>query len=209
MQKLEIVNHLLQTVGERRVVSLTTGNPSVVQAVQALDGYDTDFQSKGWYFNTNRAVELTQSSGGEVLVPDSCLEVIPTSVRLANSSPMNKVRYAQRGNRIYDSWKNTYTIGHALIVDMVVRLPVEELPTVAAVYLKHMAAEQYAVDDEADMIKIDKLQQRTMLAFHNLKAAQLKAQAINALDSPAAQQMRYRIGQHQGSNPMLPGGRFS
>lgn len=206
--KLELVNHLLQVTGERRAVSLDTGNPSVIQAEQALDSYNEEFQTKGWWFNTNRAQTLTHNNAGEILLPPSVLEFTVTAARLGWSQPQDKTRYARRGNRLYDSWRNTFEIGHPVVGDLVILLAIEDLPAVAQQYLKHLSAEQYCVDDDADNIKVDKLQQRTMLAFHNLKAAEMKAQATNALDSPAAQQLTYRMGQHQGYNPMLPGGRF-
>lgn len=206
--KLELVNHLLQVTGERRTVSLDTGNPSVIQAEQALDSYNEDFQTKGWWFNTNKAQTLTHNNAGEILLPPSILEFTVTAARLDWSQPMEKTRFVRRGNRLYDSWNNTYNIGHAVVGDLVIRLEIEDLPAVAQQYLKHYAAEQYCIDDDADNIKVDKLSQRSMLAFHRLKAAEMKAEATNALDSPSAQQLRYRMGQTQGYNPMLPGGRF-
>lgn len=206
--KLDLVNHLLQVVGERKVVSLNTGNPSVVQAEQALDGYNEDFQTKGWWFNTNRSMNLTHNNAGEILLPPSCIEFTLASHRLSYANTADKTRYTRRGNRVYDTWQNTFNIGHSMLCDMVVLLEIEDLPAVAQQYLKHYAAEQYCIDDDGDNIKVDKLRERTMLAYHRLKAAEMKALAVNALDSPAAQQMLYRTGQGYSNNLTLPGGRY-
>lgn len=206
--KLDLVNHLLQVVGERRVTSLETGHPSVVQAIQALDSWNKDFQGKGWWFNRNRDVKLLPINTGEILVPDTALEVQITKQENDYLSPDSKVRYARRGNRMYDSWENTFNIGKALYVDMLLLLDIEDLPQVAASYLKHWAAENYYVDDDGDLQKAAKLQERTMFAWHDLKAAQMRIESTNALDTPAARSLLYRIGQSgNSSNLMLPGGR--
>ncbi|WKV16999.1 tail protein [Nostoc phage NMeng1] len=207
--KLSIVNHLLRTVGERRVSTLNTGHPSVVQAIDALESHDRDFQARGWWFNTNRDVTLTQNNRGEVLIPETTLEFTVTASRLHGSSPADKSRYVKRGNRIYDSHKNTFEIGFPLYADMVIQLPIEDLPHVAAAYLKHMAAEAFFVDDDGDITKANKLNEHKTLAWHALKAAEMKALSTNALDSPAARELTYRIRSVSTStNPMLPGGRF-
>lgn len=206
---LSIVNHMLTAIGERKVVSLETGHPSVAQARDALTGWNKDFQTRGWWFNTNNAVTLVTDNRGEVLLPDSILSFKVADAWLQYASPEDKKRYVQRGKRVYDTVKNTFTIQQSIKADIVVLLPVEELPHPAAAYLKHMAAEQFVTDDDGDQIKVNKLNERTVAAWHRLMAEELKNQSTNALDSPAASLLRYRIRQTSGpSNPMLPGGRF-
>lgn len=200
--KLDLVNHLLQTVGERRVVSLETGNPSVVQAEQALDAYNEELQTKGWWYNTNKGMTLTHTFTGEILLPPSCLEFTMSGRQWANTR--EKTRYVRRGDKVYDSWENTFIIGHTIVADLVLLLSIEDLPAVAQQYLKHYAAEQYNVDDDGDMAKVSKLQERTMMAFHRLKAAEMKHEATNALDSPAAQHLLWGNG---GYGRIFPGGR--
>lgn len=206
--KLDLVNHLLQVVGERRVTTLETGHPSVVQAIQALDSWNKEFQGKGWWFNKNRDVKLLPTNTGEILVPATALEIQVTKYINDNLSPYNKVRYSRRGNRMYDTWENTYTIGNPIWADITILLDIEDMPQVAASYLKHLAAQNYYVDDDGDLNKASKLEERTMIAWHALKAAQLRIESTNALDSPSAQQLLYRIGQSTTHNPVFPGGRY-
>lgn len=207
--KLTLVNHLLRTVGEAGALTLETGHPSVVQAINALDSYNKDFQSKGWWFNTNKNIALVPNNLGEILLPDECLEFTITATILGRLSPREKSRYVKRGKRLYDSWQNTFTISKQVVSDLVILLEIEDLPQVAATYLKHWTAQEYYVDDDGDLNKSSKLEERTMTAWHALKAAQLKAESTNALDSPAAQNLRYRIRQAGlQTNPMLPGGRL-
>lgn len=192
--KLELVNHLLQVVGERRVVSLETGHPSVIQAIQALESWNKDFQGAGWWFNTNRNVRMVPNNLGEVLIPTEALSFSITQHQLDWMQPASKMQYVKRGKRLYDSWNNTYTFNKTLQADIVILLDYEDLPQVAASYLKHWAAEQYYVDDDGDIQKANKLQERTALAWHALKAEEMRVMSVNALDSPAAQNLRYRIG---------------
>lgn len=208
--QLSIVNHLLQTAGERRVITLETGNPSVLQAVQAVESASRDIQAHGWWFNTNRAFRLLPNNIGEIQLPNDCLSFTIARHVIQYQNVYNKTRFSRRGTRIYDSQNNTFNIGQYLdhlYVDMVMELAIEDLPQIAASYIKHYAAEAYCVDDDGDKEKVAKLSERTMLAYHSLKAAQMRSEATNALDSPSAQQLRYRIrsGGYNG-NPYLPGG---
>lgn len=209
VDKLALVNHLLQTVGERRVLTLETGHPSVTQAVQALESYDEDFQGRGWWFNRNQAMKLLPNNLGQILLPKEALSFQVTHVHLQNLGPSEKARYTRRGGMVYDSVLNTNIIGKPIVADLIVRLDIEDLPSIAASYLKHWAAENYYVDDDGDNQKSNKLGERRMLAFHALKAEELRVEATNALDSPAAQHLTHRVGQAQGNNPVIPGGRYS
>jgi len=206
--KLTIVNHLLKTVGERKTLTLETAHPSVVQAIDALESWDRDFQGKGWWFNKNKGMTLSPTNTGEVLVPAECLEFVITQGIGAWSPVRDKTRYVRRGNRLWDSWDNTWNIGGPVKADLVIQLAIEELPQAAASYLKHLTAENYYVDDDGDLSKAQLLKGRTQFAWNALKAAELKAENTNALDSPQAQYMRYRIQQSGSpSNPTWPGGR--
>lgn len=202
------MNHLLQVVGERKVVSLETGHPSVVQALQALDGYDFDFQGRGWWFNTNKGMKLLPNNLGEVLLPAETMSFMVTQVRQQWLRSHEKGRYTMRGRRLYDTILNTHLIGVPVVADLVVQLPVDDLPPVAISYLKHWAGQEFYNDDDGDAQKYQQLRERTGLAWQALKAEELKVLALNALDSPAAMQLTHRIGQYSGQYLTNPGGRI-
>lgn len=207
--RLSLVNHLLQVVGERRVVTLDNGHPSVIQATQALDGYNRDFQGLGWWFNKNRNQTLVQDNRGEIMIPSETLNFQIADGYLRNASPLEKMRYVRRGNRVYDSIANTYEIGRPIVADLTILLEVEDLPQVAASYLKHWAAKNYYEDDDGDNTKAERLDQRVNLAWGALQSAQIATLGVNALDGQHAQNLRYRIGSMSSpSNPMFPGGRI-
>jgi len=209
--KRSIVNHMLATVGERRVLTLETGHPSVFQAVQALDGYDLDFQLQGYWFNTNYNQTLVHDNRGEILLPNECLSFQITAEVLQQSKASAKMRYVRRSGKIYDAVLNTFNIGKPLVADIVVRLDIEDIPPVAQRYLKHYAAVQYYVDDDGDTSKASLLQYRVDEAKAALNAEIMRVMNTNSLQSPAAQNLLYRIqgngaGSGYAGNPFIPGG---
>lgn len=207
--ELELVNHMLRTVGNESTSTLETQHPDVTQARGALEGYNRDFQSAGWWFNKNYGVRWLPEVSGIIRVPDTVMDFTLAAPEVGYLTADQKHRYTKRNGRVFDNHRHTDNIGHALYVDLTVFLPVEDLPDVAAAYLKHYAAGEYYIDDDGDMAKADKLRERTEDSFAKLKNAVLRHVKPNALQAPFANELRYRIGQFGSpSNPMLPGGRY-
>jgi hypothetical protein len=207
IDELDIVNQMLRVTGRRTTSTLVTQHPNVTQALDALHSTDTDFQSKGWWFNKEYNFKLLPDLTGEIILPDDALEIIITSDDLQIKTGIEKARYVKRGNRLYDSIQHTRMIGAPVYVDIITQIAIEDMPAVASTYLKHYAAHTYYLDDDGDKSKADELEKRTKMAWGFLQAAQLKAVASNALDSPSAQQLTYRIRQSRGGRyPNLIGG---
>lgn len=207
--ELELVNHLLRTVGNESTSTLETQHPDVMQARGALEGYNKDFQSSGWWFNRSYGVRWVPEVSGIIRVSDTVMEFTLAGVEAGYLSPEAKHRYTKRSGRVFDSYRHTDNIGHDLIVDVTEFRPIEDLPEVAATYLKHWAAGEYYIDDDGDMAKADRLRERTENAFANLKQAALRNVKPNALQTPFANKLNHRIGQFGSpSNPVFPGGRF-
>lgn len=207
--ELELVNHLLSTVGENTTPTLQTQHPSVIQAKRALGTYNKSFQTKGWWFNREWGVRLVPNSTGKIKLPTNYLSFYPSAPGHAYAGNVDKNRYSKRDGYIYDTRRHTDVIGHALSLDVLVLLPIEDLPEVAATYLMHLAAAEYYLDDDGDIAKKDRLDERRDDALAALRSEELKHTKPNALQSPFGAQLRYRIGQFNSpSNPMFPGGRY-
>lgn len=208
ISKLDVVNHMLKTVGLRKVSTLEGQNPNVIQAEASLDSTNTDFQSQGWWFNKEFNLKLVVNNRDEIIIPDGNLEITITHDTLSGLSPTEKQRYTKRGNRLYDTIAHSFEIGQSVYVDLVTQVEIEDMPAVASSYLKHLATWEYFVADDGDQIKARELEKMKDQAWARLQAAQLKALNTSALDSPAAAQLLYRI--HQSgtpTNPNWPGGR--
>lgn len=208
ISKLDIVNHMLKNVGLRKVNTLEGENPNVVQAEASLDGTDVDFQSPGWWFNKEYNLKLVVNNRGEIIIPDGSLEITIAHDTLSASGPNAKSRYVKRGNKLYDAIDHTFEINKSVYVDIVTQIPIDDMPAVASSYLKHMATWEYFVADEGDQIKAKELEKQMTRAWGKLQAASLKALNTNALDSPAAAKLMYRIRNGgTNTNPNFPGGR--
>ncbi len=207
MDRATIINHMLSVIGESGVSSVTTTHPSVQTASRILDTEDMDFQQAGWWFNREYNLKLVPNHDGHVIVPQSALDVQMSDI--AYKTPREKLRYARRGNRIYDSYEHTYDIDTALYVDLIVQLAITDLPSVAASFLMRKAAEAIFLDDDGDAGKAEKLADRRIEAWTKLKAVALRMSGANALDNPYAMQLQSGIRSSGTSrSPMYPGGRL-
>jgi hypothetical protein len=204
--ELEIVNHMLFTVGEGIKNTLVTQHPSVVQARAILASTNKDFQGRGWWFNRENEFTLAQDENGNVALPTDTMEC---EIIVSSTPPIqNTAQYVVRAQKIYDTVNHTFNIGQSLLVNLVIMQSIPDLPHKAATYLKHLAAETMFMADDGDEQKIRRLKEFTATAWHQLKAEELKNANVNALNSPAAAALRYRIVQAiSPSNPRMPGGR--
>jgi hypothetical protein len=197
---------MLSVIGEGGVSSTTSTHPSVQAASRILDTEDVDFQQTGWWFNREHLLTLVPDNEGRVSVPASALDLRISDVE--RKLPAEKLRYVRRGNYIYDSIEHTNVISRKVVVDIIVRLPIESLPSLAASYLMHKSRQTINLDDDGDTFKAGELEKQTMIAFAKLKAAELKITGVNALDSPYAQRLLSRIGSGYSRNPNLIGGQI-
>ncbi len=207
--KLDVVNHMLAAVGIAKVNTLETQDDDVLQVIASLDSTDVDFQSTGWWFNKEHNVTLVVDNNGEITLPQDALEVVITHENQQVRTPANKMRYVSRGGKLYDSILHTHTINQTIYADIVTQIDIADMPAVASSYLKHIATWTFFVNDDGDITKSKELEKLMTQAWGRLQAAKLKALATNALDSPFAAQLNYRIRQSGAgaTNPNFPGGR--
>lgn len=198
--KLNIINSMLSAVGDDPVTSPDSQYPAAITANAALDRIDVEMQSKGWWFNRDYGVTLSATVAGEVIVPSTALEVIPTT----------DIPVIQRGTRLYNNALHTFVIGEAVVVNMVSQLPIDQLPEVAKIYLMAKAIHRFYVDDDGDTEKMSQYLREVNVAWLALQQEHLKQLKLNAKLRPAAQAVLQGIrpsalwaGQR---NPVYPGG---
>lgn len=173
--ELEAVNLMLDAIGESPINSLT--NSAVVDAVKAravLSEVSRAVQQKGWHFNTEKDYELVPTAfDHEIILPGNCLRVDTVGRDKATD-------VVQRGKRLYDRRKHTYSFDKSLLVDMVILLPFEELPEAARYYIAVRAARvfqarsvgseslyQFTSQDE-QMALVDMKKAEGVTADHNM-----------------------------------------
>lgn len=204
--RAQIINHMLATIGEAGVSNEMSLHPSVQLCSKVLDLADLEFQGRGWWFNREHQFPLVPDNRGEIIIPTNALDVTVQNVE--SFSPVDKVRYTARDRKLYDNLNHTFEIGQTVYALLVLQLPIESLPTLAAAYLMNRAAEDVFSSEDGEEKKMNKLERRTALAWQSLKAAEMRNVAVNALDGSFNQ--RLQAGWRatgQARNPRFIGGR--
>jgi len=129
-RELEIVNAILRGMGEAPVSSVD--DLELVDAAMAVDmlhEVNREIQSRGWYWNTDRQTFLEPGTDGQIRVPKDTLKFTP-------SPEYHTKRLVLRGNRVYDAQHQTYQFSEGIRADLVVLLPISDVPESAAHYIK-------------------------------------------------------------------------
>lgn len=138
---LDAVNALLVAAHVAPVRSLlsTDLNEEAAEAKQAVDQASIQFQTEGWQFNTEATKVLDPDEAGYIYLPSNTLKV--RSARLRSSGD----KLVQRGSRLYNpkAGENTFVIGEAVEVDIVVGLEFDDLSSAARLYVTAVAARQW------------------------------------------------------------------
>ena len=138
MTTLDAVNELLESIGEPPVTALDTGGTSDEgDAERILDREVKRQLTKGWVANTELDREFTRDGSNEIVLA-SILTVLGPS--------RNESRYrnlAIRNGKLYDRDENSFTFAESVKLDVVVDLPLTELPEKLAWYVVLEAAVAY------------------------------------------------------------------
>ncbi|QXP44064.1 hypothetical protein [Stappia phage SI01] len=205
--RAQIINHMLRAIGESGVSNDQSLHPSVQTCNHVLDSANEEMQQRGWWFNRETSLTLVPDNRGEVIVPPNALSVHLSAVE--SMKPTEKTRYVIRGGLVYDNVEHTSALYKNVVIDCVLLLPIDDLPSTAQTYIQHLAAETVFLDEDGDVQKHQKLQHRTQLAWQALQAEQLRNLATNAHDRTQVRllQSGWRNATH-GRNPNYIGGRL-
>lgn len=128
--KLEAVNEVLAGIGEAPVSSLSGGFVTASMASAKVDAISREMQELGWNFNTEENYSLVPDTDGFIQLPATVLRVDPVDTR---------VPVVQRGRKLYNKLKHSFTFTGPVVVTMVVSLDFEDLPEAARSYVKFRA----------------------------------------------------------------------
>jgi hypothetical protein len=125
--KLEAVNIILQILDEEPINSINGEIPlEATYALNTIDEYSREIQSRGWDYNTEYQFPLIPNSDEEIILPQSTLEVDIDFLIVGNSGDIK--HYIQRGTRLYNRTDRTFTIPRELKATMVSYLDWDDLP---------------------------------------------------------------------------------
>jgi hypothetical protein len=128
--ELEAINLMLSAIGESPINTLEdNGVVDAIMARQILDSTSREVQSRAWHFNSENGVTLTP------IYPSNYIPLPPNCIRVDTTKGDQQRDVIQRGLWLYDKDNHTKQFTKALIVDMVILLPFDELPESARQYI--------------------------------------------------------------------------
>lgn len=155
MTKLEAVNELLFTIGERPVNSLSSGLAEASQAEDILDRVSRQIQMKGWHCNTLFNYQLTPNASNQFALPDNTIKVdsVNPQYRRSNStpSPSSYINVSMRRSADDTKWimwdndngAETITDVTSMTVELVQLLEFANLTPALQIYVWTAAAHRY------------------------------------------------------------------
>lgn len=129
---LRAINEMLQSIGESPVTSLDSGLLEAAVAIDLLDQESERVQAIGYPFNTERNFRLSRDIDGYIYLPEGTLKVTGTLI--------DNEEVKVRADRLYNCRSSSFTFTSSITVDLVLKLPFDDLPTVAQDYITLRAA---------------------------------------------------------------------
>jgi hypothetical protein len=135
--ELQAINIMLSIIGEAPVssiIDITSTDVSI--AKQILDETSVDIQTQGWNFNTEEDYTLALDSNSKIPIPSNCVWV-------TTRNQYNQKKVIIRNGFLYDKDKKTTAFDAAIVVDMIILLPFDELPQFARRYIVTAAGRRF------------------------------------------------------------------
>lgn len=180
MNELSIINSMLHVIGEDSVTSITSLHPSVVLARELLAVENEIIQGRGWFFNKETGVVLSAAADGRVIVPSTALHIKAESGN-----------YVQREGVLYDMDNHTDIINGSVTVTLITKLAIEDLPPVAAAYLRACARYVMFENEDGEGQKMRSLTAKRDEAYRALNALDITFKSKQSEASPAVQNVMY------------------
>ena len=157
---LEAVNRVLQMLGEAPVNSLQGQFGLAKQAEDSLNDVSRKIQAEGWSFNTDYEVTLQRNTSNEIPVGASVSRVVVSPTEYPDYDVI------QRGAKLYDRRRQSYTFTEDLKADVTSLLTWDDLPEHAHQYIMIKAGRQLqeAILGSGDLTKINLTQELEALS---------------------------------------------
>jgi len=169
---LDVVNDCIALLGESPLNSLEEDHPMVASALAKLRVANTREQAKSWWFNRELVDLQPDPITNFVFIPEDTISI----------DPLNPwTHLVARGRRLYDPNGAGYTIGRAVRVRMVRKVPFEDLPALAKVYIGICAQLDFGKDYDADARKTELLLNEKRETYTVLNAENIRATDSNLL----------------------------
>lgn len=140
LTELDAVNHMLSTIGEAPVNTLSGSQTlDVSEAQRVLGQVANEVQTKGYNFNREYNVTLNPNGSGEIVIPSNYIRV-----KIDYDNQGGTWDLVQRGQKMYNRKDRTYVFTQALKFEVIVLLPFEEMPEAARRFILIKACRVFA-----------------------------------------------------------------
>lgn len=144
--ELNAVNTMLSAIGEPPVTTLDgQTNADAAIAENILLEINREVQTMGWHFNTQHDVEFEPDTEKQIVLPTNVVRIdIDPRTRNADANTVQSTYdnrdITQRGTRLFNRSKNTFTFEKKVKVTVIYLLPFTELPEAVRRYVTIKAA---------------------------------------------------------------------
>ncbi len=174
MLKTQVVNRCLATIGELPLNTLTDPHPYKGAALDQLDIQDKLLQSTGAWYNKECLTIAPSAADGLLYVPGDTIDV----------RPMHRYRrITQRGRYLYDNDKGQPCMDETISVQLIRRIPFEDLPIAASTYIGLRAVLAFQREYDGDSTKTRQLESEVELARINYNAMDTTHSQNNLIDT--------------------------
>lgn len=183
---LSVINAMLAATGTSPVTVQDTQHPAYIKALNKLTSVSVEVQGMGWWYNTATRT-LVPDVTGVIILPANTLSADPVD---------RKLNYVVRKNRVYDLNGGTNIIGVPVELRIIEAVDIIDAPPTAQTYIRATAVHSFYVDQGGTEPKLSEYRSAAAKALVYMKAENLRAQDVNAFDSPSFQAFR----RHPGGN---------
>jgi hypothetical protein len=177
MQTLTVLNEMLASLGETRLETLATPHHFKDDAIAYLNKARVQALSRGWWFN-KWCLKLVPATVAVVdpIAPVAVGDVLlPTDVDILSLQVPRQAGYfsppiIRRGRKLFDTERYSFSFPSPVEVNVVVDIPLEELPESAAAYVASMAVVQFQSNYDGDTAKTREIMGR-IEGSHGTRAA--------------------------------------
>lgn len=169
MNKLDVINEMLASMGQASINSLTEENSFRDTGLKRLDLCQRRILSRGFWFNEEDRT-LTPDTYGIIAVPNDLLEL--------RNHKHAQVQYSKRGDKVYNRSQGTYVHEGPITVPIVYNMDFDELPILAADYIGAVAVYEFQMNYDADQTKTRQLDARKREAWVMFNSEEIRQRAV-------------------------------
>lgn len=191
MELVEAQDYILTVLGSTPTGDITSQNPDAQAARQTLTDVADEYLESGYWFNSNFNIVFEPlATTKEILLPANVITFEPILQAFGSNLGQEIV---QRGNKLYDSIKNTYQFDQAITANTVITLEWDLLPHTVQNYVRYEAAAQLCSTDLEDEQKAEAQRVLARIAHARVKRLHLKLKRKNVLEERYTQRFRHGV----------------